>query len=371
MRRCVDIGSSMISTGTPTLIQEPERVEFSLFNLMSLNHADETPAEVMSMTVEAVQLAEQVGFDIAWFAEHHFSSASICASPLMMVAHCAPLTRTIRLGPAVVVLPLYHPLRAVQEIGMVQLMAPGRLLLGIGSGHQPHEFRSFGIDLSARAQLLHEGWDILEQGLTTGRVVYEGEHYRIPGAPLCLPSAVPPLYFAGADPSLITRAARAGATLLISPGLRWGVDALPAKAKVEAHYRAGGFQGADIPLGLQRYVFVTEDAAEARLAVEAVLVLMRNTVALRTEYPPRDGVMLRALPQEGEPSVDWLLEHAPIGPASKVIRVLTEDIRALRPSHFSLYCGFTGLGKGATLAAIDRLGRQVLPALRKAACDLM
>ena len=158
-------------------------MEFSLFNLMSLNHADETPAEVMATTVDAVQLAEQIGFDISWFAEHHFSSASICSSPLMMVAHCAPLTRRIRLGPAVVVLPLYHPLRAVQEIGMVQLMAPGRILLGIGSGHQPHEFRTFGIDLSSRTQLLHEGWDILEQGLTTGRVAYDGEHYRIPEAP--------------------------------------------------------------------------------------------------------------------------------------------------------------------------------------------
>ena len=158
-------------------------MEFSLFNLMSLNHADEKPAEVMATTVDAVQLAEQIGFDISWFAEHHFSSASICSSPLMMVAHCAPLTRRIRLGPAVVVLPLYHPLRAVQEIGMVQLMAPGRILLGIGSGHQPHEFRTFGIDLSSRTQLLHEGWDILEQGLTTGRVAYDGEHYRIPEAP--------------------------------------------------------------------------------------------------------------------------------------------------------------------------------------------
>lgn len=346
-------------------------MEFALFNLMSLNHANETPAEVMATTVEAVQLAERIGFDVAWFAEHHFSSASICCSPLMMVANCAPLTQRIRLGPAVVVLPLYHPLRAVQEIGMAQLMAPGRIVLGIGSGHQPHEFRTYGIDLSARTQLLHEGWDILEQGLTTGRVAYDGKHYRIPDAPLCLPAIMPPLYLAGNDPSLIARAARAGATLLVSPGPRWGKEALPAKAKVEAPYRAAGFQGADIPMGLQRYIFVTEDAAEARQAAEGHLKFLRNTIALRTDYPPREGALLQVPPQEGEPSIDWLLEHAPIGPPDKVIRILSEDIQALRPSHFSLYCGFTGLSKGATLAAIDRLGRQVLPALRSAAHALL
>lgn len=342
-------------------------MEFALFNLMSLNHAGETPAEVMATTVEAVQLAERTGFDAAWFAEHHFTSASICASPLMMVAHCAALTRRIRLGPAVVVLPLHHPLRAVQEIGMVQLMAPGRIILGIGTGHQPHEFRSYGVDLGARTQILHEGWDILEQGLTTGRVALEGRHYRIPETPLCLPSAMPPLYLAGGDAGLIGRAARAGATLLVSPGLRWGEDALPVKAKVEAPYRAAGFAGADVPLGVQRYVFVTEDAAEARRAAEGLLALSRNTLALRMEHPPREGVLLQPVPFEGEPSVDWLLEHAPIGPAEKVTRILAEDLRVLRPSHMSLYCGFSGLGQGAVLAAIERLGRQVLPALRGAA----
>lgn len=340
-------------------------MEFALFSLMSPNHADETPAEVLAMTVEAVQLAEATGFDMAWFAEHHFSSASICASPLMMVAHCAALTRRIRLGPAVVVLPLYHPLRAVQEIGLVELMAPGRIALGLGSGHQPHEFRTYGIDLSARTRILQEGWDILEQGLTTGRVAYQGEHYRIPDTPLCLPSAMPPLYLAGGDPGLIGRAAQNGATLLVSPGLRWGDAALPAKTKVEAPYRAAGFEGADIPLGVQRYVFVTDDPAEARRAAEGVLNLSRNTLALRLEDPPRDGALMRPIPYEGEPSIDWLLDHAPIGPAEKVTRILADDVRALRPSHVSLYCGFSGLGRAPTLAAIDRLGRQVLPALRR------
>lgn len=339
-------------------------MEFALFNLMALNHAEETPAQVMGMTVEAVQLAERIGFDAAWFAEHHFTSASICASPLMMIAHCAAVTKRIRLGSGVVVLPLHNPLRVVQEIGMVQLMAPGRVLLGIGTGHQPHEFHSYGVDLAQRTQILHEGWDILEQGLTTGRVAIDGKHFHIPDSPICLPSAMPPLYLAGGEETLIGRAARARATLLVSPGLRWGDAALPAKTKVEAPYRAAGFAGADIPLGVQRYVFVTDDAAEARRAAEGLLRLIRTTLALRLPDPRRDGVLLRSIPFEGEPSVDWILEHAPIGPAEKVTRILADDMRALRSTHMSLYCGFSGLAPSAVLAAIERLGMQVLPSLR-------
>ena len=52
-------------------------MEIALFNLMSLNHAAESPAQVMAMTVSAVQRAEALGFDSAWFAEHHFTSASV------------------------------------------------------------------------------------------------------------------------------------------------------------------------------------------------------------------------------------------------------------------------------------------------------
>jgi alkanesulfonate monooxygenase SsuD/methylene tetrahydromethanopterin reductase-like flavin-dependent oxidoreductase (luciferase family) len=340
-------------------------MEFALFNLMSLNHAEETPAQVMALTVQAVRQAEALGFDATWFAEHHFTSASVCASPLMMVAHCAAVTRRIRLGPAVVVLPLHHPLRLVQEVGMLNLLAEGRLNLGIGTGHQPHEFRSFGVDLAARTEILNEGWDILEQGLRTGRVAHQGRHYQIPETPICIPGAMPPMFLAGGSPELLARAARCGATPLISQGLREAEAALPLKARAEAGYRAGGFAGRDIPLGIQRYIFVTDDPAEQRQAAEGLLKLARSTLSLRDETPPRDGVMMRSVPYPGEPSVEWLLERAPIGPAEKVARILAHDMRVLRPSHMSLYMGFSGLPSGAVLAALERLGRDVLPQLRR------
>jgi len=346
-------------------------MEFALFNLMSLNHADETPEQVMALTIAAVQQAETLGFDAAWFAEHHFTSASVCASPLMMAAYCAALTSRIRLGPAVVVLPLHHPLRVVQEVGMLNILSGGRLNLGIGTGHQPHEFRSFGVDLAARTEILAEGWDILEQGLRTGSVKHSGSHYEIPETPICIPGAMPPLYLAGGSPELLARAARCGATPLISQGLREAEAALPLKARAEAGYRAGGFTGRDIPLGIQRYVFVTDDPAEQRQAAEGLLKLGRVTLSLRDAVPQRDGVLMRSVPYEGEPSIDWLLERAPIGPAPKVARILTHDMRVLRPSHMSLYMGFSGLPQSSVLAALDRLGRDVLPQLRRSeALDL-
>ncbi|MBS7812438.1 LLM class flavin-dependent oxidoreductase [Roseococcus pinisoli] len=342
-------------------------MEMALFNLMSLNHDEETPAQVFELTAAAVQLAEKTGFDATWFAEHHFTSASICPSPLMMVAHCAGLTKRIRLGTGVIVLPLHNPLRAVQEIGFAQTMCDGRLNLGLATGHQAHEFNGYGIDLAARSEMMHEGWDILEQGLTTGRVDHQGKHYSYPAAPICMAPGLPPIYLAGASGSLLERAGRVGATLLISQGVRTAEMALPLKQKAEEGYRAGGFSGRDMPLGLQRYIFVTDDPAEQRRAAEGLLKLARTTLSLRVPVPPRDGVRMHSVPFEGEPSIDWLLENTPIGSVEKVTRILANDIKVLRPTHMSMYCGFSGLQTPAVLAAIERLGRDVLPTLRQSA----
>ncbi len=347
-------------------------MQFAFFNLMSMNHPGEAPAEVLANSVRQVRLAEELGFDAAWFAEHHFSSASVCASPLMMAMHCAAVTSRILLGPAVVVLPLHHPLRVAQEVAMLHAITGGRVLLGLGPGHQPHEFRSFGIPIENRHGLMLEGWDIVEQALTTGRVDIQGTHYRIDDTPVAakLPDGrMPPLFIATATPALLARGVKAGATPMISQGYRLAEQSIALRNSIAEPWRAAG--GRDpMPLGIQRYLFVTEDKAEARQAAEGLLNLARNTLALRAAMPARDGVHLRSVPFQGEPTVEWLLEHGLIGAPEKIAQQLIGDMRVMRPSHYSLYMGFTGLPRAAVERAITRFGREVLPVLRDAAAAI-
>ena len=88
--------------------------KLGLFSLMGLYDRNTSPASVLRTTVDTVRMAEDLGFDFAWFAEHHFTNHSICPSSLLMVAHCATQVTRIRLGSAVLVLPFYDPLRLVQ-----------------------------------------------------------------------------------------------------------------------------------------------------------------------------------------------------------------------------------------------------------------
>ena len=95
-------------------------MEFGIFNLMGYRYRESSaPAQrLVKEAKEQTQLADELGYDAAWFAEHHFSNYCICPSPLMMIALCASSTKRIRLGTAVVVVPLYDPVRLLAEIGM-------------------------------------------------------------------------------------------------------------------------------------------------------------------------------------------------------------------------------------------------------------
>lgn len=117
-------------------------MEFGVFILAQQRGYHQPSHEVIANSVEQTVVAEQAGFNAAWYAEHHFNNYSLSPSPLMMVAHCAGRTSRIRLGTAVCILPLYHPARLLAEIGMVDTLSKGRLELGIGSGYQEFEVRA-------------------------------------------------------------------------------------------------------------------------------------------------------------------------------------------------------------------------------------
>jgi alkanesulfonate monooxygenase SsuD/methylene tetrahydromethanopterin reductase-like flavin-dependent oxidoreductase (luciferase family) len=337
----------------------------ALFTGMSLNDASDTPEQVMRTTIDAVQIADEGGFDIAWFAEHHFSQFSICGSPLMMAMHCAALTRRIKLGPGVLVLPLHDPLRVLTEIGMLDVASGGRAVVGIGNGHQPHEFRSFGVDLDTRHEVFLESWDVLEMAWREGQVTYAGKHLRIPQTFLPigpLGGRLPELLVAVHDPQMMARAVRAGAVVFISPGPRSMERAVGMRAQVFA--AAPDIPSERVRLGLQRYVFVTGSRATARKAAESMLHFMRKTRSLRDAYPPRSGMRLESVPFDGEPDAEWLLDHAPIGDAAVVAERLSQDIAALRPEILSVYMAYAQLPPPVMLASVEHFARDVLPAIK-------
>src|SRR5437667_1515963 len=193
-------------------------MEYGIFNLMGSREADKPTVEVFAEDAEQTKLADELGYTIAWFAEHHFSNYCLCASPLMMVAHCASITKQIRLGTAVVVLPLYNPARLAAEIATADALSNGRLMLGVGAGYQPYEFERFGADIAQNLEMTEEFCNILDLAFSRDFFSYQGKHYRMPDTHIpARPVQNPlPIYVAGHTQAMFRTAARHGYRVLSS-----------------------------------------------------------------------------------------------------------------------------------------------------------
>jgi len=178
-------------------------------------------AEVMAQ----VELGDRLGFGCAWLVEHHFMPGySHCSKPELVLAALAARTRRIRLGLAVVPLPLHHPVHVAERVATLDLLSAGRLEVGIGRGFSPLEYRTFGVEMADSRSLVDESLAILRAGLAGGPVEHRGRHWPLQDCTI-LPRAVqrphPPLWTAAVSPETFGWAAAEGLGALVGPFKPW------------------------------------------------------------------------------------------------------------------------------------------------------
>ena len=113
--------------------------------------------EVHQRTTEEILEAEHLGYDTAWIAEHHFATSyGIMPDCFAYMAYLAAKTSRIKIGAAVITLPLYDPIRVVENTSFVDILSNGRVRLGVGSGYRPYEFEGLGKDFESRRDMVEE-----------------------------------------------------------------------------------------------------------------------------------------------------------------------------------------------------------------------
>ncbi|MGE3498145.1 MAG: LLM class flavin-dependent oxidoreductase [Candidatus Binatia bacterium] len=139
---------------------------------------DRTVQRFYDELLDQATAADELGLASFWVAEHHFHEYGVIPRPAVWLAAAARVTRRIRLGSAVVVLPFDNPLRVAEDYAMADLLSDGRLELGIGSGYLAHEFAGFGIHTDDRRARFQEALDIILAAWTGEPVTYAGKFYR-------------------------------------------------------------------------------------------------------------------------------------------------------------------------------------------------
>ena len=135
------------------------------------------------LATEQIQHAERLGFDSAWIAQHHFHEAEGgLPAPLVFLAHVAAHTRTIRLGTAIITLPMENALRVAEDAAVLDLLAEGRLEIGLGSGGTPDSFLPFGLTFDQRAAAFADNLHQL-LGAWRGDSLAHPDNHLYPAAP--------------------------------------------------------------------------------------------------------------------------------------------------------------------------------------------
>ena len=113
--------------------------------------------------VEEAKLAEEAGFDSCFFGEHHQDKDGFLPSPLIVATAVAAQTITLKVGTSVILLPLHNPVHLAEDVITLDLVSKGRIVLGVGLGYQPADFRAFEIPMRERVGRFEEAVEIIRK----------------------------------------------------------------------------------------------------------------------------------------------------------------------------------------------------------------
>src|SRR5262245_9598737 len=165
-----------------------------------------------------IELTEKVGFDEAWFAEHHHSDYGMLSSPNLITATLARRTERLRFGNLVSVLPLYDPMRFAEECAILDILTGGRLNVGLGRG-VPKDDIKHRLDRDTAQARFEEGIEILMRAWSGETFSFNGKAWgyeEISCRPQPLQKPHPPIYYGATAPESAAMVARKGWNLALS-----------------------------------------------------------------------------------------------------------------------------------------------------------
>lgn len=336
-----------------------------------------TDSEVYHDILQGARLAEELGFDSFWIAEHAFSEHGTISSPHSLLAAIAAQTSRLKIGVACSIVPWYHPLRLAQDLATLDVISQGRLMIGVGRGYQKQEFDAYGLDIAESRERFVEGMDIALQAWSRDRVAYKGKFYTIPEV------TVVPRPIQQPHPPILMAVTHSPASVDIAVQHRWGIFTVgstffPAAPEADENlitlYRskmlAHGVPSDAIPIVAVRnvYVAVREEDALATMRPRLqwagdLAVYLRSPVSTLARTGGLQGYENYAR----DPFIDPELVQrrgqeamAAIGTPEKVTAAI-KDLQAKHITHFLSSVDTGGLPFAQVEQSLRLFATQVMP----------
>lgn len=326
-------------------------------------HFEGSVHESMTDQLRMVELADELGFDEAWFGEHHFNSFSVIPDPAAMIAYAAARTEKIRLGTAGFLAPFYHPVRLAESIAVLDQLSSGRFNAGFAKGGFAPDTRHFLRSKSDLRTVMFETVEAVEMLLHAKGVDYEGEFVSIVDStvtPQPFQKEVPFYVATFSSEETLHYAATHGYGLLMSQGAT-------LEQCIEAQRFYKRIAGHDPQMVVLRVFCVADTTAEAqRIAIPGIdhFVKCMRAVQAEQQQPHFDAQNYEALLDERNAFFDgqMFFDNAIIGAPQTCIEQI--DTLSKELSHLHLVLKPVATRFEANCAMLKRFKTQIRPHLR-------
>ena len=245
-------------------------MEFGMFHeFPSLPGRSESAA--FDEAMEQVDAAERLGLDVMWLAELHFEPRrSLLSAPLSIASAIAARTRRIKIGIAVQVLPLCHPLRLAEEAATVDQLSHGRLIFGVGRSGVAQTYEAYGVSYAeSRARFAKSSIWCSAPG-PSRRFSYDGTYHHFKDVSLVpkpYQKPTPPIRIAASTPDTFPAIGRRGMPVFASVRhTSWSDLALQVRSYHDAWEAAGHPGRGEVYVSAPTYLAETEEARPRRAA---------------------------------------------------------------------------------------------------------
>ena len=335
-----------------------------------------THAAAFQEAFEEIDLAEELGLDTVWLGEMHFNpNRSVLSAPIIVATSIATRTERLRVGMAVQVLPLIHPLRIAEEAATVDQLSEGRFEFGIGRSGNVRAYDIMGIDYGESRERFQEALDIILMAWKGEPFSYEGKYNTITNAtlsPLPYQQPHPKVRIAASSDDSFGRIGRLGHPIFL--GLR-AMDVEDLKNNLEdykSEWQAAGHPGDGGDINVRVPVYIAPSDAEAieepRDSIEAFFSRQRELF----EYSlGRSGVAAPERRRERYEKLanstyeDLLQTRVVFGSPERVVDRLAEFQEMLGATGITAELNPGGfLPKEAVHRSLELLTQEVMPAFK-------
>lgn len=344
-------------------------MKFGLFDHVDRS-GDRPLAQQFDERLEYVAAAEAAGFYCYHVAEHHATPVNMVPSPSVYLAAVARATTRLRFGPLVYLLPLYTPLRLIEEICMLDHLSRGRFDVGVGRGVSPFELNYAKVDPETSREVFMDAYDAIMHGLTHERFSHQGKHFSYANVPMALrplQQPHPPIWYASSN--------EIGSRWAGERGVNFCTLGTTERAKGDIRVfrdtlarRPGGpaLANPDFPggcaIGIMRHAVIAETEQEARrVAVPAYDYFHANLTKLERENmgAPRVTRSMQGSVDDGMAKGSIL-----VGTPETVRAAIAQQVKELGLNYmiFSFFFGSMALTDAKRSLAL--FSREVMPKLQ-------